>query len=78
MTSGGKRLGAGRKPHPDKLVKMTIRITQGQKASLPEKGKNAFIRAAIDWKLADACCTTPGKEKCEQCQEIGSANPCNH
>ena len=26
----------------------------------------------------DACCDSPGREKCEQCQEIGTANPHNH
>lgn len=34
-----------------------------------------------EWQLSgiqDACCKTPAKDKCEQCQEVGLANPLNH
>ena len=48
---GGKRKGAGRKPSPNPMVKITIRIRQDQSDSLPVNGKNKFIRDAIDEKL---------------------------
>jgi len=31
-----------------------------------------------DYELTKPCCDSPSKEKCEQCQEIGLANPLNH
>jgi len=49
---GGKRKGAGRKPSPNNMIKVTIRLRQDQIKSLPVKNKNLFIRDAIDEKLA--------------------------
>lgn len=51
MARGGKRKGAGRKSSPNKMKKVTIRLRQDQIKSLPVKGKNEFIRDAIDQKL---------------------------
>ncbi len=49
---GGKRKGAGRKPSPNPMVKVTIRLRKDQVKALPKKNKNQFIRDAIDEKLA--------------------------
>ncbi len=49
---GGKRKGAGLKPSPNKMVKITIRLRQDQIKALPEKDKNKFIRDAIDKAVA--------------------------
>lgn len=58
MPRGGARydetgkLLTGRKEKLNPMVKITIRIRQDQADSLPIKGKNKFIRDAIDGKLA--------------------------
>jgi hypothetical protein len=49
---GGKRKGAGRKPSPNNMVKVTIRLRQDQIKALPVKNKNQFIRDAIDKAVA--------------------------
>ena len=54
MKQGGKRKGAGRKPAPNKLKKMTIKVRPDQTDKLnllPRRTKNKFIRSAIDLKF---------------------------
>lgn len=36
------------------------------------------IEAYTDTRFPKPCCDSPGKDKCDQCQEIGLANPLNH
>lgn len=44
---------------------------------LPEIKKASEILMNYYWNHTH-CCDAPSKEKCEQCQEIGLANPLNH
>lgn len=39
-----------------------------------------FNRTAICVAIKEdtPCCDSPAKDKCEQCQEVGLANPLNH
>ena len=45
-----------------------------------DEGHNNICRSIISQQVdsADACCDSPSREKCEQCQETGLAHPHNH
>lgn len=51
---------------------------QGNKSEIGIKIRNVLALASPDTKTEDKpCCDSPSKDKCEQCQEVGKANPTN-
>lgn len=40
--------------------------------------ENGFEIRTTSFENEKPCCEHPGREKCDQCQETGSANPANH